>query len=248
MSYDVIIPVRDEETTLEAVVRAAWAAPGVGNVIVVDDGSRDGSAAVARRAGARVVAAASPGSPGSKGRALAIGVAASDAAVVVFFDGDLLFVRPEHFQSLAEPVLSRRYGLSCGLVDYGPQNSVFMRLPPITGLRAMRRELFDQVAPEARHGFGIEIMINDAAVRLGVATCIRTLGGVAHRTKVQKRGWRRAIPSYALMIWQLVACLGRVPVWRYVSYLRRLDVLPPVPVQAGVRQLAPGSSTSADAA
>ena len=248
MTYDAIIPVRDEETTLEAVVRAAWAAPGLRQVIVVDDGSRDGSAAVARRAGARVVAAASPGAPGSKGRALAIGVAASDADVVVFFDGDLLFVRPEHFSALAEPVLSGAYGLSCGLVDYGPQNSVFMRLPPITGLRAMRRELFEQVAPEARHGFGIEIMINDAAVRLGVATCIRTLGGLAHRTKVQKRGWRRAIPSYVSMIWQLVACLGRVPLWRYVPYLRRLDVLPAVPRADGAPRLAPRSSTSADAA
>jgi glycosyltransferase involved in cell wall biosynthesis len=248
VSYDVVIPVRDEEVTLEAVVRAARAAKGVRQVIVVDDGSSDGSAAVARRAGARVVAAASPGTPGSKGRALAIGVAASDADVLVFFDGDLRLARPEHFGALAEPVLSGRYGLSCGLVDYGPQNTVFMRLPPITGLRAMRRELFEQVAPKARHGFGIEIMINDAAVRLGVATCIRTLGGLEHRTKVQKRGWRRAIPSYAHMIWQLVACLGRVPLWRYVPYLRRLDVLPPVPRSGSVPSLAPDSSTSADAA
>ena len=49
--YDVVIPARDEETTVAGVVRAALAARGVGRVIVVDDGSSDRTAAVAAGGG-----------------------------------------------------------------------------------------------------------------------------------------------------------------------------------------------------
>ncbi len=53
--FDVVIPARNEEPTVGDVVRAALSARGVGAVIVVDDGSTDGTAAAARRAGATVV-------------------------------------------------------------------------------------------------------------------------------------------------------------------------------------------------
>jgi glycosyltransferase involved in cell wall biosynthesis len=77
-NFDVIIPARDEEPTVAGVVRAAKAAYGVGHVFVVDDGSSDGTAEAAARAGAGVLSRP-PGAPGSKARALALGVAASAA-------------------------------------------------------------------------------------------------------------------------------------------------------------------------
>src|SRR5579872_883850 len=148
--FDVVIPARDEEPTVAGVVRAALAARGVGRVIVVDDGSRDRTAAVAAEAVAMVVTASRPGEPGSKARALACGVAASSADVLVFFDADLLGVEPPHLEALAAPVLAGEVRLSCGIVDYGAlRNPLFLRLPPITGLRALPREVFAAV-PEAK--------------------------------------------------------------------------------------------------
>src|SRR3954451_11730523 len=98
--YDVVIPARDEEATVAGVVRAALAARGAGRVIVVADGSRDRTAAVAAAAGATVVASSAPGAPGSKALALACGVAASTADVLVFFDADLTGVEPLHLEAL----------------------------------------------------------------------------------------------------------------------------------------------------
>ena len=102
-----------------------------------------GIATAYARAGATVLYRPS-GEPGSKARALALGVEASAASVLVFFDADILDVRPDHFEALAAPVLAGEAWLSCGMISYGRlRNPLFLRLPPITGLRAIRREVFD---------------------------------------------------------------------------------------------------------
>jgi glycosyltransferase involved in cell wall biosynthesis len=51
----VVIPARDESDRIRATVTAAAGLPGVDMVVVVDDGSRDGTAAIAASAGATVV-------------------------------------------------------------------------------------------------------------------------------------------------------------------------------------------------
>src|SRR4029078_10265143 len=128
-----------------------------------------------------------PGEPGDKARALARGVEASEAAVLVFFDADIEDVRPIHFEALAEPVLSGEVGLSCGIVDYGAlRNPFFLHLPPITGLRALPREVFEGVAETKRSGFQIEIMINEVVVRRRLPSAIRVLMGPRHRSKIEK--------------------------------------------------------------
>ena len=51
----VVIPAYNEADRVGATVAAARALPGVDVVVVVDDGSRDATAAVARQAGARAL-------------------------------------------------------------------------------------------------------------------------------------------------------------------------------------------------
>ena len=51
----VVIPARNEADRIAATVTAAAGLPGVGLVVVVDDGSRDGTGAIARRAGGVVM-------------------------------------------------------------------------------------------------------------------------------------------------------------------------------------------------
>lgn len=80
----VIVPARDEASSIGDVVDALRAL-GAARVIVGDDASRDGTAAVARRAGADVVPAAARG----YGWACHAGMEAADGATLVaFVDGD----------------------------------------------------------------------------------------------------------------------------------------------------------------
>jgi len=220
-----VIPARDEESSVAEVVRAARAARGVGRVLVVDDGSADRTAAAATAAGGTVV---STSGSGDKGRALALGVAASAASVLVFFDADIVGVQPGHIEALAEPVLAGASWLSCGIVDYGAlRNPLFLRLPPITGLRALRREVFEAIPEDRRNGFQIEIMINEVIARGGLPSTIRVLRGLRHRSKIEKRGWRQGLPSQLRMARELLGCLRFVPLWTYRAYLKHLSVLPP---------------------
>ncbi len=227
--FDVVVPARDEESTVGDVVKAASAARGVGRVVVVDDGSSDATASIARQAGATVILGGGEG----KGRALDLGVGATTAPVLVFFDADIRNVSPEHFEALAAPVLQEGEDgawLSLGLLDYGPlKNPLFLRLPPITGLRALRREVFEAIEPERRSGFRIEIMINEVVARRRLPSTIRVLPGLRHRSKVDKVGFRSALPSYLAMTGELLGCLRTVPLWTYWTYLRSLRVLRPLP-------------------
>jgi len=81
----VVIPCLNEEEPIADVVREVLA-QGVDEVVVVDNGSTDATAARAAEAGARVISAPQRG----YGRACAAGVAAvrNDAAIVCFLDGD----------------------------------------------------------------------------------------------------------------------------------------------------------------
>ncbi len=84
-SVSVVIPCLNEQDAIGSVVREV-AEQGVGEIIVVDNGSTDRTAAVAREAGANVVWEPKRG----YGAACAAGVAAvgKDALVVCFLDGD----------------------------------------------------------------------------------------------------------------------------------------------------------------
>jgi len=221
--FDIIIPARDEAPTIASVVRAAREARDAGRVIVVDDGSADDTADVARDAGAEVIASRGEG---NKALALATGVEASDADVVLFFDADILRVTSAHFDMLAAPVLGGEFVMCCGLVDYGPlRNPFFLRLPPITGLRAVRREIFEAIPAGKRNGFQIEIMINEVVARGRMPSAIRVLPGIGHRSKVEKLGALRGLRAHLGMTAELLHCLTFVPLWTYGSYLRNLTVL-----------------------
>jgi len=96
----VVIPCLNEEVPIADVVRGVLA-QGVDEVVVVDNGSTDATAARAKAAGARVVAEHTRG----YGRACAAGLRAirADADIVCFLDGDGSDV-PDFMASVIGPV------------------------------------------------------------------------------------------------------------------------------------------------
>ena len=109
----VVLPARDEEATVGRLVgslqRWVTEVPLVDEVVVMDSDSTDGTAAVARAAGAHVVATADVlpghGSRPGKGEALWKSLAASTGDLVVFLDADLLGDVTHYVPGLLGPLL-----------------------------------------------------------------------------------------------------------------------------------------------
>lgn len=78
--------------------------PDVSEVIVVDDGSIDGSPELARRAGAAVMTSTLLG----KGASMQVGVRVARNETLLFLDGDLSLLREDLVRCMTEPILSSR--------------------------------------------------------------------------------------------------------------------------------------------
>jgi glycosyltransferase involved in cell wall biosynthesis len=110
VKVSVVIPALDEEEAIAAVVRAV-PREIVDEVIVVDNGSTDGTADAARGAGARVVREPRRG----YGRACRAGVEAvsDDCEIVVFLDGDGSD-RAELLSRLVDPIIAGTHDFVIG--------------------------------------------------------------------------------------------------------------------------------------
>jgi glucosyl-3-phosphoglycerate synthase len=203
----VCLPARDEADTIEVIVKALVRElqerhPLADEVIVIDDGSGDATAARSRAAGARVVR--SPGR--GKGAAMHEGLRSSTGDLVAFCDADLRDFDPGFVLGLAAPLLhdddigfvkafyDRPYegrrgqgGRVTELVAKPLLRTLFPSLSsirqPLSGECAGRREVLSEVPFVAGYGVDIALLI-DVAQRVGPADVAQVdLGRRVHRNR-----------------------------------------------------------------
>jgi len=167
----VLVAARDEEGSIARTVEALRAAfPGV-EVIVADDGSRDGTAAAAERAGARVLRFPARG----KGQALTLAERAAPPGRILLVDADLdgdLARLAAADGDLAIAAFSERRGGGFGIAKRAGRTLVralsgFVPREPLSGQRALSDAARDACFPLAA-GFGCEVRMTIDAVRAGL--------------------------------------------------------------------------------
>ncbi len=210
----VVIPARDEESTVGHLVRQIHdhAMAGdhrlVDDLLVVDSDSTDGTAAVARAAGARVLATSEilphlPTLPG-KGEAMWRGVAATDADIIVFLDADLESFEPHHIAALVGPLLAHpevelvkaAYARDlAGVPQAGGRVTELVARPlinlhwpelagivqPLAGEYAVRRSLFEALPIPCGYGVEIGMLLDTLRLRGMTAISQVDLGERRHR-------------------------------------------------------------------
>ncbi len=112
----VCLPARNEAATVGAIVSCVrdalmhWEAPLVDRLVVIDDGSTDATAAVARAEGAEVWSVAELGADvptgRGKGNALWLAVRRLDTEIAVFCDADLTSFTASYVTRLIGPLLA----------------------------------------------------------------------------------------------------------------------------------------------
>lgn len=181
---DVVIPACNEAATIGAVVDACRASAFCTDVVVVVNGTTDETAAVAFDHGAVVVVL--PYSPGDKGNAMSVGLGYVVTPAVLFCDGDLVGLSPEHIDGML--TLPPADGQLCGLVDT-PAAGATRYLPPITGQRRLPTDIARQI-PLAGSGYEAELRIDAALGKMRTPHRTVVLHGVTNPTRAVVSPWR----------------------------------------------------------
>lgn len=204
-----IIPAHNEAPTLAAVVTAARRTPCVDEVIVVDDGSHDATAAVGRWAGAdRVVRL---GRNRGKGAAVQAGADAAAGHCLVLLDADLLGLRSSHLVSLAEPVRGGMADMTVGFFMGGRTSTDLAQAlaPWLSGQRAVRRAVLEAVGDLAETSFALETALDRWCRRDGSRVRPVGLPGLSHRWKEEKLGVLAGLLARVRMYWEILRYRSR---------------------------------------
>jgi glucosyl-3-phosphoglycerate synthase len=214
-TISVVLPARNEEATVGGVVHSIRTHlmdhfPVVDELVVIDDGSSDATAAVASAAGAHVVSAADVlpeyGQEHGKGQALWRGVHVTGGDIVAFCDTDIVGFPPAFVLGLVGPLLDHDdlvfvkgfYRRSFqGLAGEGGRVTELMARPlisllfphlsplvqPLAGEFAAQREVLEAVPFVGGYGVDLGLLI-DVAEQCGagaIAQC--DLGERVHRNR-----------------------------------------------------------------
>jgi len=204
----VVIPAFNEAARIGDVLRAVQAAPLLLDIVVVNDGSQDETAAVVRSF-PRVRLLDLPSNVG-KGGAMCQGARATEAELLLFLDADLIGLQPEHVVELLLPLARGEAEMTVGVFRGGRFWTDLSQIlvPYISGQRALRRELFLAVPGLSRSRSGVETAITRYVKSEGLRVRNVVIQGVTHPMKEEKMGFWRGACARVRMYWEIAHSLA----------------------------------------
>jgi len=194
MSVSVVVPAYNEASRISAVLTPLVDCSSVDEVIVVDDGSDDGTAEVAQRFfDVQVISL-----PENRGKAAALdeGVRQARNEILLFLDADLVGLRQEHVQRLIEVYREQRADMVVGVFSNGRMNTdIAHKINPFaSGQRVISRDLWQRAKENIEEmDYGIEIALSKLAAKEGWRRERVKLDGVTHILKEEKRGFTKGV-------------------------------------------------------
>jgi hypothetical protein len=211
-----VIPAFNEAERIRAVIEPLKQVKDISEIIVVDDGSEDGTAEAAESTGVRVIRLAE-----NQGKAAAMdrGVFEAENEVILFLDGDIKNVTPNHIERIIAPVKAGRKEMFIGITERKSfwLNRILHFFPLISGQRALTKDLWNSVPPEYKSGFQIELALNYFSRRFKKGSGSFLLRGVGHTTKEKKQGFAKGFTARISMMAQIVLISFRLYIIRTIT-------------------------------
>ncbi|MGZ7159379.1 MAG: glycosyltransferase, partial [Methanobacterium sp.] len=190
MSVSIVIPAYNESSSVGNIINIVKKLDIVNEVIVVDDGSTDDTAAIAEKEGAIVIKHATNS---GKGAALNTGFKNSKGDIVAFIDADLKNLTSDQVVKIIEPILDgkaditktkfkRKAGRVTELTAKPLLKFFFPELnyeQPLSGQFAALRSFLNKIKFEEDYGVDVGIVL-DADVR-GVRIREVDIGKIEHK-------------------------------------------------------------------
>ncbi len=184
-----IVPAYNEAARITPVLDVLVSYPGFAEVLVVDDGSTDGTAEVASARGARVLR--QPRKSG-KGSAMQRGVDDAAGNLIFFCDADIQGLTHDIIDEILEPVRRGDTEMFIGMIDRRIYDAPFIIrfIPLLGGIRALTRALWERTPPKFKKGFEIETALNYYADHPG-RPLHKVFAGLTQTVKEKKYGLLR---------------------------------------------------------
>jgi glycosyltransferase involved in cell wall biosynthesis len=231
MSLSIVIPAKNESASIGNIVTAAKEAWPDAEIIVVDDGSDDATAEVARAAGATLVH--HPESLGN-GAAVKAGARVAQGDIIAFMDGDGQH-DPKELAPLVQK-LDEGYHMAVGARDSGSHANfgrffangfyngvasllIGRRIQDLTsGFRVARAELFKEFLYLLPNGFSYPTTITMAFLRSGYPLCFVPIKATTRVGKSHIRPIRDGI-RFMVIIFKIATLYSPLKIFLPVSGL-----------------------------
>lgn len=192
-----IICAHNEAPRIGGVLGVASVHPLLSEVIVVDDGSTDETADIIRSfPTVRLISL--PERRGKSG-AFAEGVRAARHDYIMHLDADLQHLTAANIAALAEPVLSRRYGMSISVRKNSLPIYRWLGLDFLSGERVMAKRIVAACLSDIDKlpHYGIEAFINERIIEEQLSIAVVTFDNVINTRKAVKVGrWRGTLADW----------------------------------------------------
>jgi len=220
--FTCLIPAFNEAERLPGVLQAVVGHRRLDRVLVVDDGSTDGTGDIALRHGAELLRV-----PDNRGKtqALRLGLQTVRTSHVVLVDADLLGLTADAVDALIAPVADGGAYASVSLRGNAPWVWRRIGIDYISGERVFPMALIADRLEALDHlrRFGFEVFLNRLLIAGDHPVAIVRWPGVASPAKAVKRGLWRGLTADAAMLADIAGTIGVMGAIGQIREMSRLS-------------------------